>query len=186
MIDWSTFKPKAGCLLLSEPTLADPNFARTVVLLVAHSEEGSVGFVLNRPLELKVKDLGDGFKNSELPVFEGGPVELDTLHYVHRLGPGYVGATEVAHSIYWGGDFELIKKDMGDFKSAEIRFFLGYSGWGPGQLDSELKEHAWLVAPALEEDVFELPAEQLWEKAMRGLGKDAADLTKYPMDPRWN
>ncbi len=186
MIDWSSFKPKAGSLLLSEPTLADSNFARTVVLLVAHNEEGSVGFVLNRPLQLKVQDLGEAFSPCELPVFEGGPVEIDTLHYIHRLGPGYIGASEVANSIFWGGDFDLIKLGMPGYKTEEIRFFLGYSGWGPGQLEREMEEHAWLVAPALEEDVFELPAEVLWEKAMRGLGKDAAALTKYPLDPRWN
>ncbi len=186
MIDWNAFKPTVGCLLLSEPTLADPNFARTVIYLVAHGEEGSVGFVLNRPLDLQLKDLGDDFSKSVLPVYEGGPVELNTLHYIHRLGPGYTGATAMSESTYWGGDFEIIKTRLAEYHSNDIRFFLGYSGWGPGQLEQEMKEHAWLIAPALEEDLFELNPSELWEKCMMGLGGEAAELVKYPIDPRWN
>ena len=96
MIDWSSFKPHAGCLLLSEPTMADPNFARTVVLITAHNKEGSVGFVLNRPMQIEMKDISEEFANPRLKIYEGGPVELDTLHYVHRLGPGIPGATEIS------------------------------------------------------------------------------------------
>lgn len=186
MIDWSNFKPAAGTLLLSEPTLADPNFARTVVYLTAHDDEGSVGFVLNRPLEIGMADLGEGFKGMNFPLFEGGPVELDTLHYVHRLGPGIPGVTELADEVFWGGDFEIIKKGLPDCRKEDIRFFLGYSGWAPGQLEAEMEEHAWLVAPALSEDIFLTDPDKLWEKCIRGMGGEIAKLAGYPMDPRWN
>lgn len=186
MIDWSRHKPEAGRLLLSEPTLADPNFARTVVLLTAHNEEGSVGFVLNRPLQINMSDLGHGFDSIKLPLYEGGPVELDTLHYVHRLGPGIPGATEIGNEVYWGGDFEIVKKALKSYTSETIRFFLGYSGWAAGQLEDEIAQHAWLVAPALEEDIFLTPPDKLWEKCIKGLGGEEAGLAGYPMDPRWN
>src|SRR5690606_42033892 len=107
MIDWSKFKPKAGSLLIAEPTLPDGNFSRTVVFLVSHDEEGSVGFVLNRPMAVQLADLGEEYATgSAFQLHEGGPVQLDTLHYVHRLGQGISGAVEIADGIFWGGDFE--------------------------------------------------------------------------------
>lgn len=188
MIDWTRFKPEKGTLLLSEPTLPDGNFSRTVVLLVAHDEEGSLGFVLNRPLQLKLADLGEDFSFGDFPLYEGGPVQLETLHYIHRLGQGISGAVEIAEGIYWGGDFEQIRETVSvhDSASKDLRFFLGYSGWSGGQLQQEMTDRTWIVAPALEEEVFETESSGLWEKSLKAMGGEIARLVDYPMDPRWN
>lgn len=186
MIDWTSYKPAAGRLLLSEPTLPDPNFARTVVLLTEHNEIGSLGFVLNRPVNIHLHDLGEDFLGSQLPLYEGGPVELNTLHFIHRLGKDIEGTIEIADSIFWGGNIEQIKVNLSKLSENEIRFFIGYSGWGAGQLEMEMKQHTWLVAPAVSTDIFEVAPDQLWEKCIRGLGGKAAELSNYPIDPRMN
>ena len=187
MIDWSSFRPEKGCLLLSEPTLADPNFARTVVLLVAHNEEGSVGFVLNRSLELGLSDFSESFSGIEEKVYEGGPVELETLHYLHDLGEQIPGAERVMEGLYWGGDFELMMQVQrrGEGK-VHSRYFLGYSGWAPGQLEAEMEEKTWLTIRVEASLIWDTPATRLWETCIRRLGGEAARLAGYPMDPRWN
>ncbi len=182
---WSDFKPEAGKFLLSEPTMADPNFARTVVLLVEHGEEGSVGFVMNRPLEIQLSDVSEDFVGLDFPLFEGGPVQLETLHYVHRI-KNMPGAQELCPGVFWGGDFEFLKTLLPSTLSSDIRFYLGYSGWGPDQLKAEQETRAWLSAAASPEMVFDGDPETLWERIVREQGGDVAGLANYPRDPSWN
>src|SRR5688572_13498469 len=133
-------QPEKGRLLISEPFLPDPNFERTVVLLCEHNTEGSFGFVLNKPSALKVQEIIEdiGLTNT---VYVGGPVQQDTLHFIHRNG-NIVNAVEIAGNVFWGGDLESLVTltDTKQITEADIRFFVGYSGWGPGQLDSELEQ----------------------------------------------
>ena len=134
-------EPQKGDLLISEPFLMDPNFVRTVIFLCEHNEEGSFGFVLNKPASIKLNELFEGSGNTTEEVFIGGPVQQNTLQFIHRNNRLLEGGTEVKDGIYWGGNFEqmlamlegnLIKKD-------EIKFFVGYSGWAAGQLKMNLK-----------------------------------------------
>lgn len=185
MIDWSTFKPKQGSLLLSEPTLGDENFTRTVILVVSKEEEGSLGFILNRPLQLNLADLGPGFDMAELPLYEGGPVELNTLHYIHTL-PDLPDSIEILEGVYWGGDFEELKLRASEFSPNSIRFFLGYSGWAALQLENEIQDKTWVVAEAYKQAIFYPNADRLWEHLIRSQGGEIAGLANYPQDPSWN
>lgn len=185
MIDWSQFKPEKGKFLLSEPTLFDPNFARTVCLLVEHNTKGSLGFVLNRPLSLKVSDLDESLSQLEFPLYEGGPVQLDTLHYVHSF-PEITGAEKVFEGVFWGGELESLLLRSHELNNQNCRFFLGYSGWGTGQLDMEVEAKTWIINRASKKQLFTENIESLWEDILRSEGGDIAKLANYPRDPSWN
>jgi putative transcriptional regulator len=181
-------KPEKGRLLISEPFLPDPNFERTVVLLCEHNEEGSFGFVVNKPSILKVNEVMEDIKKLEDIVYVGGPVQQDTLHFLHR-NTTLEGAVKVAHEVYWGGDFEgLISQiDMGVIESKDIRFYLGYSGWGPGQLEAELEEESWIVCDfATDELLFDMEPAMIWKKALDSMGGRFSIYSNYPVDPRMN
>lgn len=183
----SSFKPQPGRFLVSEPFMGDPNFQRTVILLVEHNEEGSLGFVMNRQLEPFLHDLVEDAPNFDAPVFMGGPVEQDTLHFIHQRGD-LAGATEVVEGLYWSGDFDQLQDliDAGEIKKEEILFFVGYSGWSPGQLDTELERKSWIVAPENTDFVFAGDQEELWQKILRNMGDKYKVISNYPTDPRLN
>jgi len=181
-------KPEKGRLLISEPFLPDPNFERTVVLLCEHNEEGSFGFVLNKPAIVKVNDVMEELKNFSHDIFIGGPVQQDTLHFIHR-NKEIESGTEVIKDIFWGGNFEnvLFLSDTQQLLSSHIKFFLGYSGWGPGQLDEELEENSWIVCDFVTEELmFETEPAGMWRKALGNMGGRFAVYANYPLDPNLN
>ena len=134
--------PKMGCFLVSEPFLPDPNFERTVILLCEHNEEGSVGFVLNKPSILKFDEAIEDVHNFNVQLYIGGPVQQDTLHFIHRAGHLLEGSIKIGDNIYWGGNYEQLITiiNNGELNKNDFKFFLGYSGWAPGQLEEELKQ----------------------------------------------
>ena len=140
--------PGKGKILISEPFLPDTFFNRTIVYLTDHNTEGSVGFILNRKLEIKVCDAISGFDRWKEYLGMGGPVAPDTLHYLHTLGEKIPKSVRVSENIYWGGDIDFIRDLISKRKilKSQIRFFLGYSGWSAGQLERELKENSWVIA----------------------------------------
>ncbi len=181
-------KPEKGRLLISEPFLPDPNFERTVVLLCEHNDEGSFGFVINKPSILKLNEVMEETHNLNDTVFVGGPVQQDTLHFLHR-NTSVENAVNIIDDIFWGGSFEdlTIKLDTHQVKASDIRFYLGYSGWGPGQLDAELEEDSWIVCDYISNDLlFDLDPELIWKKALDNMGGRFAVYSKYPVDPRLN
>lgn len=181
-------KPGKGRLLISEPFLPDPNFERTVVLLCEHNEEGSFGFVLNKPSLIKVNEVMEDIKDLEEQVFVGGPVQQDTLHFIHR-NKTMENTTMILEGIYWGGTIEslLFLADTGQLSGNDVRFFLGYSGWGPGQLDAELEEESWIVCDYVTQDLlFETDPKMMWKKALDNMGGRFALYSNYPVDPRLN
>jgi putative transcriptional regulator len=181
-------KPEKGRLLISEPFLPDPNFERTVVLLCEHNDEGSFGFVVNKPSVLKVNEVMEDMKKLEDIVFVGGPVQQDTLHFLHR-NTDIENAVKIRDEIFWGGDFEslLTKLDTSSLKSLDVRFYLGYSGWGPGQLESELEEDSWIVCDYVTDELlFDTEPEMIWRKALDSMGGRFSVYSNYPVDPRLN
>jgi len=181
-------KPEKGRLLISEPFLPDPNFERTVVLLCEHNEEGSFGFVINKPSILKVNEVMEDLRKIEDIVFVGGPVQQDTLHFLHRHET-LENAVFIREGIYWGGDFEglVTKLDTGQIKPADLRFYLGYSGWGPGQLEGELEEDSWIVCDYVTNELlFDTHPEEIWKKALDNMGGRFSVYSNYPVDPRLN
>jgi putative transcriptional regulator len=180
--------PEKGRLLISEPFLPDPNFVRSVVLLCEHNAEGSFGFILNRLAEVKASEILEELSRFEHPVFIGGPVQQDTLHFIHRH-PEITGGEVVADGIYWGGSFEQVTflADTGQLKPDDIRFFLGYSGWGPGQLEEELEQDTWIVCDYVTEDLlFATQPEEMWRKALKNMGGKYSVFANYPVDPSLN
>jgi putative transcriptional regulator len=180
--------PEKGRLLISEPFLPDPNFERTVVLLCEHNSEGSFGFVLNKASAIKVNEVMEDFANIESMVFVGGPVQQDTLHFIHR-NVVIENAIEIADHIYWGGDFETLITlyDTKQLGTGDIRFFLGYSGWGPGQLEAELEQESWIVCDYVNNQLlFDTDPDQLWRKALDSMGGRFSMYSNYPVDPRMN
>ncbi|MBZ5858224.1 YqgE/AlgH family protein [Flavihumibacter profundi] len=180
--------PAAGVLLIADPFLKDPNFKRTVVFLCEHQDEGSFGFVLNRPYEYTLDQLMASAEGMPIPVFYGGPVQMDTVHFLHRYPDLIPGGFEVANGIYWGGDFEtavdLLKK--GTIKSTGIRFFIGYSGWSEGQLQDELKEKSWITSKGTSKLIFHENMNAIWKDALLDLGGEYEQLINYPIDPQLN
>ncbi len=180
-----------GTFLISSPRLMDENFMHTVILLCDHSAEGSYGVVVNRPGTLTVADL---HSDSELlsersdALWLGGPVQLETVQLLHRIGPHIPGSVPIVENVHLGGDPTVIHQLLQDRTESRelLRFILGYSGWGEGQLDAELREGAWVVCPATEELIFDTRPESLWRRALRSLGGGWAALADEPPDPSWN
>lgn len=180
--------PEKGKFLVSEPFLSDPYFKRSVVLLSEHNTEGSVGFILNKPTEIKLNDAIKDFPKIDSYLYFGGPVQTDSLQYIHTLGSRIDGSREVMKGVYWGGNFETLKMliDTNQIHPDEIRFFVGYSGWQPSQLADEIKEKSWIVAPGDFEHAFFDNPKQLWRDVLRHLGKEYSILANFPEDPSLN
>ena len=131
-----------GILLIADPFLKDPNFMRTVVLLTEHRDEGTIGFVLNRQYENTLDELLPEIEGHKLPVYYGGPVQMNTIHFLHRYPDEIPGGVEIMKGVYWGGDFDSVVDliNNGKIEADKIRFYIGYSGWSPGQLQDEMTE----------------------------------------------
>lgn len=181
---------RPGTLLISKPFLGDPNFERSVVLLCRDdSADGSFGLVLNRLTNLTlgdVLDLPDHVAASQ-PLYLGGPVEPDTLHFLHQHD-GLPGAQELGQQVYWGGDFELLLELLGSgaVQAADVRLFVGYSGWSRGQLAAEMQDQVWIRQPASAGKVFTLASEAFWREILREKGGRYKVLANYPVDPSLN
>lgn len=180
--------PAPGILLIADPFLKDPNFKRSVVFLCEHQEEGSFGFVLNRTYEYSLDELITGVEDLKIPVYYGGPVQMDTIHFLHQYPLQIPGGFKVAEDIYWGGDFETAISLLraGDLDITRIRFYIGYSGWSKGQLKDELQEKSWLTVAATRKLIFHKEINEIWKDALRHLGGDYELLVNFPIDPQLN
>ena len=180
---------KAGNLLIADPFLKDPNFQRTVVLLCDHqAETGSIGFVINRKYGKTVGELISQLETCALPVYYGGPVQTDTIHFLHTCPHLITDGLSIGNGIYWGGDFataaQLLRNN--EIETGDIRFYLGYSGWGVAQLADEMKEKTWLTTEANIKLVFHKNVSFIWQDSIRQLGGEYEQLNHYPIDPQLN
>jgi putative transcriptional regulator len=177
-----------GILLIADPFLKDPNFLRTVVFLCEHKEEGSLGFVLNRKFQNTLDELIPELEGHSFPVYYGGPVQMDTIHFLHQYPDEIPGSQEVIKGVYWGGDFDvvvdLIKKE--EIQEKKIRFYIGYSGWSDGQLTSEMNEKTWLTVTATRKLIFHNNHEEIWKDSLKHLGGDYEIMVNFPIDPQLN
>jgi putative transcriptional regulator len=147
-----------------------------------------MGFVLNKKIDQVLTDLIDNAEGIHFPIYQGGPVQTNTLHFIHRRPDLITGGMEIITGVYWGGDFEEALNGLQEKKILErdIRFFLGYSGWGSTQLTSELAEKSWITRPATIPLIFDDINHQLWKKSLADLGGEYAQMTNYPIDPQLN
>ncbi|WP_245825617.1 YqgE/AlgH family protein [Sediminibacterium ginsengisoli] len=177
-----------GILLISDPFLKDPNFKRTVILLCEHRQEGSVGFVLNKSLNINLDDIITEAAGIGLQVYDGGPVQKDTLHFIHRRPDLIQGGIAVFDNVYWGGDFEQVLELLRnrELKQNDIRFFVGYSGWSEDQLKDELEQKSWITRQADSGLVFHTNKDLVWQDALKELGGEYRQMVNYPIDPQLN
>ena len=180
--------PEKGKILISEPFLPDTFFNRSIVYLTEHTPEGSVGFILNKKLDIKVRDAISGFDTCDDSLNMGGPVAPDTLHYLHTAGELIPKSVSVDGNIFWGGDIEVIKSliAFGKLGISKIRFFLGYSGWSAGQLDRELKENSWVIARIRSDIVMGNRGNDTWKMVLRSLKNKYRIWADFPESPDMN
>lgn len=181
-------KPGSGKVLVAAPFLNDFYFGRSVVLLADHSKEGSFGIVLNKPLDIRFNDILEEFPNFTAGVYVGGPVKSESLFFIHTLGESIPQSVRIIEGLYWGGDIDEVRSAIieGRIKAGQIRFFLGYSGWAPRQLEQELEEHSWVVTQAKTKELLGTEPVQLWKNMVKRLGSEYSEWINYPIDPRMN
>ncbi|MDB2385450.1 YqgE/AlgH family protein [Polaribacter sp.] len=177
-------KLQKGNLLIAEPSILNDNsFKRSIVLLTEHTSENSVGFILNRPLEYTLEDLIPDL-DCNFTVYQGGPVEQDNLYFVHKIPELLSGSIEVANGIFWGGNFDALKKLLinKQVTTDDIRFFLGYSGWGKYQLQEEMNQKSWFVTGNDFDNILSIDEENLWKNKLIQKGGNYKLWANAPSD----
>ncbi|ACT95277.1 YqgE/AlgH family protein [Dyadobacter fermentans] len=184
----SAAKVSKGSLLIAKPFLGDPNFERGVILMCEHNEEGSFGFVLNQTTDLFLGDVLEETIYQDITLHLGGPVEKNTLHFIHRRPDLVTGGTEIMKDVYWGGDFNNVKTllNLNTLKQEDVMFFIGYSGWSGGQLDDEIKQDSWIISSTSSDFLFSTPPGNFWREVLRSMGGEYRSIAHYPIDPRLN
>ncbi len=185
----NSMEPKPGEVLLSEPTMNDLHFGRSVVLLIDHNEqEGTFGIIMNKPLRMKLNEMVDTFPDFDAPVYLGGPVAENQIFFMHTLGDLIPGSCKVMDGLYWGGDAETLNTLMvqGIAHKDNVRFFLGYSGWEKGQLTQELERNSWAVGKVNARTLLGIPVDQLWKSLVGRMGKSYSMWTRFPKNPEDN
>lgn len=182
-------KLKKGQLLISEPSIiGDLSFNRSVILLADHDKEGSVGFIINKPLKYTIHDLIPEIK-SRFKIYNGGPVEQDNLYFIHNTPDLIPNSIEISNGIYWGGDFESAKAliNEGKISKENIRFFLGYTGWGENQLEAEMNDNSWIIAPnSYENKIIGKSTAHFWKEQIMELGGEYLIWSNAPENPYLN
>jgi putative transcriptional regulator len=178
-----------GQLLIAEPSIiGDSSFNRSVILLADHDKDGSVGFIINKPLKYTINDLIPEI-NSRLKIYNGGPVEQDNLYFIHNVPNLIPNSIEISNGIYWGGDFECTKEllNSGKINKNNIRFFLGYTGWSESQLQSEMDANSWIiVSNTYKNKIIGKSAAHFWKEQIIELGGDYLIWSNSPENPYLN
>lgn len=181
--------PSRGKVLISEPFLYDEMFGRSVILLVDHSTDGTMGLVLNKPLPLSLNDVLKEFKDiSNIPIYKGGSLSTDTLFYLHTL-KDVEDSLQIGKGVYLNGDFDAIRRYIlqGNDIDGKIRFFLGYSGWEHDQLCQEIEENTWLIgSTSIASLMNEKGSAELWKNVLGQLGGKYEIWSRFPQIPTLN
>ncbi len=187
-----------GIFLIASPSLRDPNFQQTVILLCEHGPEGALGVVVNRPTQITITEVLPHvpvLEGQHHKVFAGGPVQQQHLLILYRTPQNRADSHHVFDSVYLGGNAKALENLLRDPSSLDnLRAFIGYSGWAPGQLENEMQTGSWLTHPADPAIMFEADHRRLWGTILRSFGPDlplSADMpvelyTDMPVDPNMN
>lgn len=183
--------PLRGSLLVARPTVGDPCFGRSVIAMMHHDTDGSMGLILNRITNLCLSDVLDDMELSEkIPVYLGGPVNPELMFYIHDLGPDVIAdATKVTDGLYLGGDGDSMKAYLSSGAPIEghVRFFVGYSGWDAGQLMEEIRRHDWVVLDGdNREMMLHWRHEGMWDEAVSRFGDRYRLWRNWPLEPTDN
>lgn len=181
-------KVERGKCLISEPFTADSYFGRSLVLITEHNEDdGTIGYILNKPLDIKINDLFPDFPSFNAQCYMGGPVEPDTVHYLHNRIDLLPNSIHITDNIYWGGDFDILKLLIEDglINESEISFYLGYSGWSPQQLYDEIEQKQWIASEISPNKIMEAD-ENTWKDILNDMGDSYSLWANAPVNPGMN
>ena len=175
-----------GKLLIASPALADPNFARSVVLMTEHNEEGAMGIVLNRPAEIRAGDVVPALEevSGDDPLFVGGPVQPQAVVLLAEFSDPSAAAWLIVADVGLASAGTDLDELIGSVRRG--RLYAGYSGWGPGQLEAELEQESWIVEPPLPTELFPDDPEALWQDVLERKGGSYTLVARMPEDPSLN
>jgi len=173
--------------LIADPFLKDMHFKRSVVFICEHNDDGSFGLVQNEPTDYFLDQLLDKITIENIPIFKGGPVGLNTIHFLHQF-PYIPKCIKLSNDLFWGGDIETIMEliNTNQIDLQKIKFFVGYSGWSPKQLFEEITEKTWLLSEVHTDIIFKSKPNETWKDALKFLGGEYEQLINYPIDPQLN
>jgi len=191
MLDFSNINkldPEKGRILISEPFLEDEYFRRSVILLCEYNEEGAFGFILNNMMKIELNELIEGLDIEGFNISLGGPVQTSNLYFIHSSPELLPGSIEIIEGLYMGGEFDTLKEHIaaGTIVSDQIRFFLGYSGWSPNQLQGEMEENAWFVSKVNAAQVMAGNEKGFWNEVLSKMGGKFGMISKFPDNPELN
>lgn len=187
-IQSNTLNVNIGNVLISEPFMNDFYFRRSVILMIDHNEEGSLGVVINKRLATPFNDIVQGFPEFKADVYLGGPVETDRIFFIHTIGEMIPDSHKISSGLYWSGNVNalkaMIKMDL--IKAHEVRFYVGYAGWAEGQLHNELKANTWLVGKFTTKELLRTMPSKMWSSFVNKMGKRYSLWNKFPINPSDN
>lgn len=177
-----------GALLIAEPFYHDNYFKRSIVLISEHDNSGTLGFILNKPVDMKLNEAVEDFPEFDARLYFGGPVDTDTLFYIHTVDKLLENSREIVPGIFWGGDYEQLKflADTKQVHPGQFRFFAGYSGWAPEQLTAQIRDKVWMLTKANKEFTFDRNPNNLWSMVLKSMGNEFAMLANFPENPHLN
>ncbi len=184
-ITGNNIQPSKGRILVAEPFLQGYYFSRAIVLLTEHNEEGSMGLVLNKPLDVTLDKVITQHKVNPFNLTCGGPVSPDKLFFIHKY-PNIPGSVDIVPGLYFGGDFKTIMSLSTQDGGNSIRFFIGYSGWSPGQLQGEIKENSWLVTETSIDNILHFSDDEFWKDVVKDMGRKYSTWANFPVTPELN
>ena len=179
---------KKGQLLISEPSLSELIFFKSVILITHHTDSESIGLVLNQSTKIKLNEILNDIPLIDFPVYIGGPVEKNAIQFIHTLGEIIPNTQKISKGLYWGGDFDKVLMLMAENKISknQIRFFAGYSGWGEDQLNNEIKENNWIIHESNVNLCMQYSTEKLWSNLIKTKHQEYAIWANMPKNPSMN
>lgn len=181
-------QPDKGTCLISEPFSPDSYFGRSVVLITEHSEkDGTIGYILNKPVSIRINELFPDFPSFPARFYIGGPVNPETIHYLHTRPDLFPQSNHVVDNIYWGGDFDNLRRQIEQkaLSPKEIRFFLGYSGWASEQLKQEIESKFWIVSKVPSKHLMG-GSNDIWKEVLHEMGDSYSLWADAPLNPAMN
>lgn len=179
---------KNGQFLISEPFLVDDAFRRSVIMMLDYNENEGFGLIINKKMPYKISEINLGIVRDDIDLYFGGPVDTNRVFFVHKTKE-LKGSIPLGNGLYWNGDIDEMKAmlEIEYILPEDIRFYLGYSGWGKDQLIEELNEKSWILSDLSSDIVFNPKSDdELWKIALESLGEPYAEMIHYPINPQLN
>lgn len=184
-IQCNTLNVNIGDVLISEPFMNDYYFRRSVILMIDHNEEGSLGIIINKRVSIPFNEIVEGFPEFKADVYLGGPVETDRIFFIHTVGEMIPDSHRISSGLYWSGNVSALKSmiKMDLIKAHELRFFVGYAGWGEGQLIKELQANTWIVGRFTTKELLQTKPGKMWSSFVNQMGIRYSLWSKFPINP---